>query len=209
MKESNKYMLTEAIKRLPLYEPKENLWEAIDLELTRARKEAPLLESVKELPTYTPPTSIWDNIDTQLNEDQAKRPKTKVFRLKRWAAIAAVFIAVSSVVFMLNNNLANENGEYVAISYSEEKVAASLLNVDWEEDEEAFKMVAQFCKIEHIVCKQPAFKVMTEELEELNAAKEELKQAMDSYGNDPDLIAQLTAIEHERSSLLKKIIKVI
>ena len=206
MKELNKHKLIEALNNLPQYEPKGQVWEAIERGLLKDQKEAVLQKSISQLPDYEPPAMVWENIQSQLDQDQ--KPVARVFNLRKWAAAAAIFIAVSSGLWLLYNaNHAHTNGALVTISYSEEKVAAAFLNINWEEDEDAFAMVAEFCKKAHIACNQPDFKIMTEELDELNAAKEELKEAMDHFGNDPDLIAQLTVIEHERSDLLKKIIK--
>ncbi|MFT5165580.1 MAG: hypothetical protein ACI8P3_000808 [Saprospiraceae bacterium] len=203
MKETNKHLLIEALNNLPQYQPKDSIWEGIEMELTKARKEVILQESLVNLPDFDPPRKVWNTIQAQLDKD--KKPKAKVFNFARLAAAAAVIIAISVGTWMFKNT--SENKEMVSVNYSEEQVAASFLIIDWEEDEDAFSMVAEFCKTSNSICKQPDFKIMTEELEELNAAKQELKQAMDNYGTDPELIAQLTVIEHERSDLLKKIIK--
>jgi hypothetical protein len=203
MKETNKHLLIEALNNLPQYQPKDSIWDAIDFELSKAQGNEKLKESVSNLPAYTPPANVWETIENQLDKEGV--PKVKVYYLRRIAAAAAVFVTISLSVWILKGTTTNE--AIVSVSYSEEKVAASFLNIDWEEDEDAFSMVAEFCKTENIICKQPDFKIMTEELEELNAAKQELKLAMANYGSDPELIAQLTLIEHERSDLLKKIIK--
>ena len=203
MKELNKQNLIEAINNLPQHEPKPSLWDAIDMELTIDTNEKVLRASVSELPTYDPPAMVWDKIDAGLAEDQ--KPQVKVFNLRRWASVAAAFALVSVGLWTFFN--VNKNIETVGIAYSEESVESSFLEVNWEEDEDAFEMVAAFCKTENVVCKQPDFRILTEELDELNAARNELKDAMDNYGNDPDLIAQLTSIEHERSDILKQIIK--
>ena len=81
-----------------------------------------------------------------------------------------------------------------------------MFEVDWNEDEDAFDMVMNFCKTQNIVCELPEFKMLKSELEELNTAREVLKTALEFYGTDPELIAQLTSIEHERSGVLKKMI---
>lgn len=203
MKETNKHLLIEALNNLPQYEPKDSLWDEIALELSKDQQEANLQESLAKLPAYDPPIKVWDSIHAELNKSE--KPVARIIGWQRWVAAAAVILAISTGTWLFKNTIANE--EIVSINYSEEKVAASFLNIDWEEDEDAFSMVAEFCKTDHIICKQPDFKILTEELEELNAAKQELKQAMDNYGTDPALIAQLTLIEHERSDLLKKIIK--
>lgn len=203
MKEKNRHIITEAINNLPQYEPKPSLWDAIDMELTIDEKEKVLRTSVQDLPNYDPPAQIWESIENQLDQDL--KPVARVFSIKRWASVAAVFAMVSVGLWTFFNQ--SSKVETIEIAYSEEKVTPSLLEVNWEEDEDAFEMVAAFCKNDNLVCKIPEFKVLTDELDELNAARNELKDAMEVYGNDPELIAQLTSIEHERSDVLKQIIK--
>jgi len=203
MKETNKHILIEGLNNLPQYEPKASLWDAIDEQLSLEEKDLDLKKSIAGLPNYDPPAMVWDQIESQL--DQEQKPAARVFNLRRWASVAAVFALITVGAWMFYNT--DTGGEYVAVTYSEETVAASFLEVDWEEDEDAFAMVAQFCKTDNVVCKQPDFKILTEELDELNTARNELKVAMDNYGKDPELIAQLTVIEHERSDILKRIIK--
>ncbi len=207
MREENKHILIEALQNLPEYSPKEHVWDTIDIELTKEEQETKLTDAVKQLPDYRPPTSVWDNIASGLDQDAEKtKPTARLFTLKRIANVAAVFVAVTiGALLFYNNNSIGE--EQITIAFSEEKVASSFLNIDWEEDEDVFAMVAEICKTETVLCKQPDFKILTDELEELNAARAELKTAMENYGNDPELIAQLTAIEHERTDIAKKIVK--
>lgn len=191
------------MKKLPEYSPQNIVWDRINEKMIIAGQEEHLHRSLEQLPDYDPPATVWESIEAGLPEEQ--QAKVKTLSIRRWAAVAAVFIAFSLAGIYIFN--VNQNMAYVSVNYSEEKLPAAFLEIDWDADEDAFEMVAAFCKTDNIVCKQPAFKVLTEELEELNVARAELKYAMDQYGNDPDLIAQLTEIEHERSDILKKIIK--
>jgi len=205
MKETNKHILIEAINNLPQHEPKPKLWDIIDMELTKEKQEVGLKNSIRQLPNYDPPAQLWDEIEAGLDQDT--KQEASVFSLRRWASVAAVFVAVSIGAWLLYSTNTTSGGAIVSVSYSEENIASSFFNTDWDNDEDAFAMVAEFCKTEQMICKQPDFKILTAELDELNAARIELKDAMDNYGKDPELIAQLTSIEHERSDLLKQIIK--
>lgn len=209
MKELNKDILEKSLQKLPAFEPNERVWNSIDLELTAEENDADLQISLSSLREYNPSDSVWEKIDLELEneEDKIHEEKSTTFKIRyiaRWAAAAVVLILAGSYWIW---NVPGEGQDSVSISFSEETVPAGFLEVDWETDEEAFSIITEFCKNENITCQQPDFKIMTAELEELNAAREELKYAMDNYGNDPELIAQLTEIEHVRTDLLKKLVK--
>jgi hypothetical protein len=78
-----------------------------------------------------------------------------------------------------------------------------------EPDDAAFDMVQNLCAGAAPVCNQPAFKSLKSELDELTLAKNELKQAMGAYADDPDLAAQLIRIERARSELLQQMMQMI
>ncbi len=200
MQEKNKHILEKAIQKLPQYKPESLVWLAIDAELEVMEKESSLQNAINELPTYNPADALWENIDASLEVDQKKA--RRVFWLKRISSAAAViaFLLIGNFIFNQNNQ------ENVTITYSQELIEEDLFKQDWDEDDDAFETVMAFCKTENIVCQLPEFVVLKSELEDLNDAREELKQALEHYGTDAELIAQLTQIEHDRSDILKKMI---
>ena len=201
MQEKNRHILEEAIQKLPQHEPEALVWLAIDAELEVIEKADSLQTAIQELPTYNPSDSLWENIEKDLEADVKKAGRIVWF--KRAASIAAIiaFLLVGNFIFNQNNNQEN-----VTITYSQELVEEDLLKQDWDDDDDAFEMVMAFCKTENIVCELPEFIVLKSELEDLNTAREEVKAALDHYGTDAELIAQLTRIEHDRSDVLKKMI---
>jgi len=201
MQEKNKHILQEAIQNLPQYEPEALVWLAIDAELDVFEKENKLQNVIEELPVYSPSDSIWENIDAELEADKAK--SGRVVWLKRISSAAAViaFLLIGNFIFIQNNGQEN-----VTISFSQEVVEEDFLKKDWNDDDDAFEMVIAFCKTENIVCELPEFIGLKSELEELNEAREELKEALEHYGSDAELIAQLTRLEHDRSDVLKQMI---
>jgi len=202
MQEKNKHILTEAIQKLPQYEPESLVWLSIDAELEVLEKEDHLQNAINELPAYSPADSLWESIDAELEGDIKKAGR--VVWLKRISTAAAViaFLIVGNAIFNQSTNLEN-----ITISYSQEIVEdGDLLKEDWDDDNDAFEMVLAFCKTENIVCELPEFVVLKTELEDLNTAREEVKEALDHYGTDAELIAQLTRIEHDRSDVLKQMI---
>ena len=201
MEEKNKNILSDAIQKLPQYEPEDTLWIGIEAELEILELENPLQDAIHELPSYVPKDSVWDHIDQELESDV--KGNVRKLWVKRIASVAAVIVLVitaNSIFF------SNSNNETVSISYSEEQVETTIFEKDWDQDEDAFEIVMEFCKSQNIVCELPEFKILKSELEELNTAREELRTALDFYGTDPELIVQLTSIEHERSGILKQMI---
>lgn len=216
MLEHNHHLLKAALKKLPVHSPKDRLWDAIDMELTAGEHDVNLQVAVSGLPQHKAPDSIWSNIEDSLDKDQqsvlepvsiqeSPKRRTQVFSITRWAAAAGIFLTFAAGAWLLKDTFAER--EYVTVSYSEEKAVAQFLSVDWEEDEDAFAVVEELCEMNATLCEQEDFRILTDELTALNEARDQLKLAMDQYGNDPELIAQLTAIEHDRTDLLKNIIK--
>lgn len=205
MKENNLETLRRAIAQLPEYEAPSKIWKQVEQDLEIALQEQPLTSAVEELPVYEAPSSLWDNISAELDQGRVETTKKpRIFQLRRMAAAAAIALLVSAGAWFMSNQYGAR--ESVSMAYSEETVNAALLEVDWEEDETAFAMVAELCKQAVYACQQPEFQILQAELEALNEARISLKEAMEAYGKDAELIAQLTEIEYERSDLLKQLI---
>jgi hypothetical protein len=201
MQEKNKHILREAIQNLPRHEPEALVWLTIDAELDVFEKENDLQNTINELPVYSPSPSLWENIEGELDIDM--KSTRRVVWLKRISAVAATIAFLMIGNFMLNHDSTQEK---VTVFYSQETVETDFLKQDWDEDDDAFQMVLAFCETKNIVCELPEFIVLKSELEELNDAREELKKALDNYGTDANLVAQLIRIEHDRSDVLKKMI---
>ena len=55
-----------------------------------------------------------------------------------------------------------------------------------------------------MLCEQPEFKQLHNELEELTSAKNELASALGDFGTDANLVTQIKEIELERNDIVKK-----
>ena len=196
--------LRRAVRSLPEYSPSDDLWLDIENLLNREDKEqAKLTQALAKLPTYQAPAMIWDNIEASLPE---VKKEVKIFTLKSWAAAAAMIGFVAIVGLWWYSNKSQEDS--LSYSYGTEKIDTTVLNnnqVANIEDEQAFAMVEQICQEKAFVCEQPNVKKLKNELEELNIAYQELKEALGAYGTDGDLQQRLFAIEQERTEVLKKI----
>jgi 6-pyruvoyl-tetrahydropterin synthase len=190
--------MKEVLKNLSTYEPPHKVWEAIESRL-------PLLE----MPLYEPPMDIWNSIENQLVE-----PENRPFPINNypfilrgvkniyWLALAAsiaLFIAVSMTLYF------NKKQE-ITVAITTETLDNKLLNQDWQEADKDFALVEEFCKTVVQPCEEPEFKNLKNELEELNKAREDLKNALNTYNSDADMVAQLSKLENERSDILKKMI---
>jgi len=187
----NKNILKKAITRLPNYEPSEAIWKTIDSELD-------LKKCIDTLPQYTPTEDLWENINRQL-----PTKKTTVFSLKKWAVAAAILLCLG-VNFWLYSRPTTP-----PLQYAIENIDQQLFEADWDNDESLFEEINAICQTKTYSCTIPEFQSLEKELQELNEAKSDLKQAINSFGKDTELISQLSKIELERTMILKKMIATI
>ena len=204
--------LRDALKKLPIYAAPHFVWSSIEgqLEYSEQEKKA-LVQEIKQLPTYSPPISLWEGIEQELESSSSNtRRLTPVFGLNAWQkyAIAALFMGcllTFGVVFY--QNATSEGNEKITVAYSEEKYDATPIKEDWDEDEAAFAKVEEICQQQAFLCEQPEVKTLKSELDELNEAKLSLKNALGQYGSDETVVAELVAVEKERTAVLKKIME--
>lgn len=216
MKELNKHILDEALQKLPIYSPKPLLWEQISVGLDEMVAQEAYDASRKALPVYSPPINLWDRIESEL-DTPVSTPETKpapvipirkkiYSRSLKYAAVIVFAITAGAYLFLTNHSGAIEYTDSVQVNYGQERVVLASYTPDWEEDEDAFQTVLSFCQEQSFVCERPDFRILKDELLELNHARESLKDALMRYGDDAELIAQLTQVEMERSDVLKKMI---
>jgi hypothetical protein len=196
MEEINHQNLAAAFKKLPQYQAPQGLWSAIELQLD---VEEPLYQAIQQLPVYQAPALVWEKIAQEVS-----RP-APVRQLKRWirAAAAAILLIASTWV-----GYQYYNQPIVSIAYSQEVQSKLVAQNDWDQDETAIAEVqtlyGQMCQLNQSKdnCN------LTQELAELNAAKIELKEAMERYGNDPELVRELSQVEMDRSRVVRKMAEV-
>lgn len=216
MKELNYKNLREALDALPEYAPPAAVWEALDetLEL-----ESVLVKNIDRLPEYAPPSEIWTQIEATLPQAPVANSRkpfdtvagSNITGLRRllapavWRYAAALALLLAAWWFFGPNT----QTETPTIVTTQESVDEQLLSANAESEDEAFQLVQDLCRVQTPVCEQPEFKTLKTELEELTEAKTELRAALGSYGNDPELHAQLARIERERSELLRQMMSMI
>jgi hypothetical protein len=187
-----------SIAQLPQYEPPDTVWEGIEARL-------PLLE----LPVYDAPDWAWEKIEQSLNASPTLNPQSPALKILRGgkmgqlaaAASVALLVSVGLWFFLQRNSLQKE------VRISSEVVDNQLITPVNDDDESAFQQVEAFCETAIVVCEQPEFKTLKTELDELNAAREEIKSAMGDFNSNADLVAELTKIEQKRTVVLRNLVE--
>jgi hypothetical protein len=195
MTTANEHSLHEAIRHLPQYNPPENIWENLAGSLDFP---------VDKLPEYTPPTTIWVHIEQSLPPVQTA-PAFSIQRYWKPMAAAAVGLLLLVATFFIPPAESVES----TIATRQETLDAVVSATLQEPENPAFELVQNLCKEQQPVCQQPEFQALKTDLDELTAAKNEIKSALGNYGNDTDLLAQMVAIERERTKVLEQLVQMI
>jgi hypothetical protein len=174
---------------LPQYSPPESVWKNIEQTLN----ETPLQEALNKLPTYEPPVQAWVEIAAQLPNS----PRT----WWQYAAAAAVVLAVGIGGYVAMQ----PNADKATISYSQEKINPKTMVAPDETIDQQYAQLQALCEDRVTVCEKPEFKHLKQELDNLTAASNQLKDALGSYNTDAALSAQLSEIEQERADILRKL----
>lgn len=175
--------------KLPHYSPPQSVWENIEQGLN----EAPLQEALSKLPTYEPPVQAWFDIAAQLPNPQN--------RWRHYAAAAAVVLAVGIGGYFI----LHQRAEKAIISYSQEKLNPKTAVTANETIDRQYAHLQALCEERVTVCEKPEFKILKQELDDLTAASNQLKDALGTYNTDAALSAQLSEIEQERANILRKL----
>lgn len=210
MKQTNHDTLQAAIQQLPQYDPPPELWGEIERALDA---DAALADAAQNLPRYDPPPSVWQQIETRLSR-QTRSGRTirrqqwmpKNSKQRQWLAAAAAAGLLLTAWWYLHPD--EPSGSRIT-HIRQEPVDAVVQAVIWEPEDAGFALLTDLCASRAPVCDEPAFQSLRSELDELTAAKDRLRSALGQYGDDPDLAAQLTKIERERSAVLRQLIQLI
>lgn len=172
---------------LPEYEPTDEVWKNIESKLN----DDVLQRAVGKLNIYEPNNDVWSRIEAEL--------PTKIVKFTAWkvASIAASIVLIFGVFFIYSVD--NQK-----VSYSEQKIDENLLLNKTDDSQRQYEMIVAYCKQQTYVCENKEFKALKTELEELNIASNRLREAVGMYNTEPELMAQLTTIEQQKSELLRK-----
>ncbi len=175
--------------KLPEYDPSDEVWQHIEAKLN----DDVLQKAIGQLPQYEPKEELWNQIEEQL------KPKTKIIKFTAWqwvAVAASVAVLIGAFFIYLPDNQ--------PISYSEEQIDKNLQLNPHDDSNKQYEQIVAYCKEQTYVCENPEFKSMKTELDELQNASYQLKDAMGTYNTDPELMTQFTEIEQQKTELLRK-----
>lgn len=194
MEELNKATLQKALAKMPEYAPQPELWGRIERELQHK-------EALRKLPEYAPPPDVWEGIQAAL--ENKPRAKARILALN-WRSMAAAAV-VAGLSFGLAWWWFNADApERVAMSYAQEQGALLETPQTDPEDEAAFEEIPrQFAAI-YEGQNTPLAQELQSSLEELNGAVADIRDVLDQYGADPELVQELTVVERERTDVLKQ-----
>lgn len=172
---------------LPNYKPPEEIWQKIEVQLN----DDVLKKAITKLPTYEPKADLWNKIEADL------APKIIKFNAWKLASMAASIVLFAGIYLWYNTDSQE-------VKYSEQKIDENLLLNPTDDSQQQYDMIVAYCKEQSYVCENDEFRTLKTELEELNTASNQLKEVVGQYNTEPELIAQLTTIEQQKSEILRK-----
>jgi len=197
--EKNRDTLLDVITKLPGKKAPESSWLVIADRLDEERQFQQISAAAGQLPLLQPPVDIWQNIEDELEQPLAATPRP--LWLRPWAGWAAA-LALALLVAWYSRPV--QPNATVTIAVHTEQIDPSLLAADWDADEASFAQVTVLYQQHRRIFPESTGRDWLAELEELNAARAELKEAIQTFGRDAVLLNQLADIERERSAVLKK-----
>ena len=200
MREHNADTLRAALAALPQHTPPPAVWSSV-----RAGLGQPT-ELAERLPQHQPPVGVWNAINAELGErargdaPPASPAAGRVQRLpaRRWAGVAAALLLLLAAAFTFR---AWANEPTVTVAYAQEPAPTPVVK-DWDDNEDSFRRAIAEVEARD----EPALNTLRHELDELTAAREEVKAMLVSYGEDPGVVRQLAEIERDRSDIYRRII---
>lgn len=198
MKESNKQTLTNALKKLPDYQPEAKAW----MDIQQGLKDQVLQKSILQLPNYQAPafeSGLKQAIIYQPTHDKTSIFKMPRLSLKLTAAVCLFTLSFYGIfTYLLPNFQMNGNQMIVAESVEQLSIPEASTNADFEE-------LIMLCKTGNYVCETGDFTSLTSDYQDLDAAQTELKHAMETYGENVNLLQQFNAIERQKAEILNEL----
>jgi hypothetical protein len=237
MEELNRNTLTQALAQLPDYPPDASVWSAIDLqlsvgEMTVYEPPVSIWDNLEKQLDSELKTSLLGTKQTneELRIDGATDNVSETFKVSETSDLTetsplkvvkkkgvlrylsfqklAIAAAMTGLIFTVFNLLKPNHTEGSSLKYSTEVVDNQLLKNTSDDAEADYQMVENFCQQQIAACETPAFKTLKSELDELNSARETIKNAIGNYNSDADLMIQLKDIEQQRATILRQIVGV-
>jgi len=199
MRENNHSTLRQAIQSLPEYQAQPRLWDAISSELAFREKEAALQRALRRLPEYEPPPSVWDAVSREL------KPR-RIRPLYYWSAAAALALALfaGARAYQLS-----QQPQVRYLARTEPTLTVPFSTELPEQDESAMLEVGSAFASYHRQYHDPQGEELIGSLKELDAASQELRKVLQTYGFDERIAQELTRVELQRNQVVRKMAAVL
>lgn len=200
--EKNKNTLKEALSQMKTYDAPDRLWSDVESGLDNPIPftESVLNKAVVKLPQHSPPPSVWNELAKTLDNEQT----TKVVQFRQRRKLISIAVA-AAVLLGVAFWVLRETPPTISKVYAQITMQQFQLDIDWNADEGSFERIGdQLAQVN-----DPQLNNLKVELQELNAARNDVKEMLLSYGQDPQLVTQLGDIERERSDIYRQIIELI
>lgn len=190
MKDINDKTLRDAFGKLPTYSPPDSEWN----ELSQALNDSSFKTALNALPAYEAPE--FNSFKQAAIIEQNLPDTLKPLRLpKILLKAAAAVLLVGLLYYLITDKLFNNSPHLQQEIVEEYDIPESSTN-------EEFVEIMQLCEAEAWVCDKPEFKDLKSDYQELDYAQSELVNAMNTYGEDLNLIKQFNDLERQKALVL-------
>jgi len=187
--EKNHITLENAVRRFPVYEPGEDVWNAINDNLLAQ----PLREALSDMPVYEPDDRLWDLI-------QRKNAKQQSWK---WGFTAAMLLMGAGIAWLMLP------AGPPRVAYTQEQVDGRLqMEADVKTDQQ-YRILKTYCETETVVCNSREYRSLQQEYERLSSASDLLAQAIGDFNTEPELLRQYNEIERQKADILNAMAKMI
>lgn len=190
MKEFNKRTLRNSLKKLPGFSPNEKSWNEIAQQISDVK----LKQALNELPIHKAPEFESLKRAAIIEQDLPKTYSFPSFPKVAWRMAAAILL-FGSVYYFVADKLLTKQPIFQEEMVEVYEIPESTTTADFDE-------IITYCEAETWICQQPEFTELKKDFMELDAAQTELSRAMESYGNDLNLIKQFNILERQKALIL-------
>jgi hypothetical protein len=141
----------------------------------------------------SPAAEIWAFVE-------AKRHRSRIVRLRRWSAAAAILLLATVItiwgVVKKENNLPVSRHQLQPV-----QVPAT--------EKEAMAYINQLCMGDNIACHSSAFKELQSELDATSSELTAINQQIILFGNDEQLLRARSRIENHQARIVKAMLQIL
>ncbi|CAN5913834.1 hypothetical protein BH24BAC1_BH24BAC1_36440 [soil metagenome] len=204
MVEKNQEQLKKAIRSLPDLDPEDGLWERIAADLAFEEK---LAEKMPNLPTFDPAPDLWLRIAEGMEPEKKPERWSVWFRYAGGIAASLLLVVLVAYYASVTQMDASPAGYF---SYSEEVLYQEVLEeTPLVAEEEAQAFITAHCTRLPEVCQKEEVEELKDQLAQLEKEEKELRESLQLFAEDPDLIRRQIKIENLKAAITKELIQIL